>query len=213
MKSNFLSFSSGRRAIDKLRKSLAIEHAKLEVLEGISRMAQEAYTLEKLYEYYLNLVLRITGTTAGSILLVDELSKDLVFVAVKGKGSSGLLGKRIPMGEGIAGWGARTGRSYFAGNATRDRKTFRRNDLELLNAISAQMGTVIENTRLFEKYDDKVKKLKILKEVSEVLNSTLDEKEVRRRAMEAATRLMNAEGGSLLLIDQKTRELFFEVAL
>ncbi|OGV98941.1 MAG: phosphohydrolase [Nitrospinae bacterium RIFCSPLOWO2_12_39_15] len=75
------------------------------------------------------------------------------------------------------------------------------------------MGTVIENTRLFEKYDDKVKKLKILKEVSQVLNSTLDEKEVRRRAMEAATRLMNAEVGSLLLIDQKTRELFFEVAL
>src|SRR3989304_6939495 len=121
MKSNFLSFSSGRRAIDKLRKSLAIEHAKLEVLEGISRMAQEAYTLEKLYEYYLNLVLRITGTTAGSILLVDELNKDLVFAAVKGKGSRGLLGKRIPMGEGIAGWVARTGRSYFAGKGTQDR--------------------------------------------------------------------------------------------
>ena len=253
MKSNFLSFSLGRRSIDKLRKSLAIEHAKLKVLQGISRMAQEAYTLEKLYEYDLNLVLRITGTTAGSILLVDELSKDLVFVAVKGKGSSGLLDKRIPMGEGIAGWVARTGRSYFAGNAThdrlikkefgqqigvttqnilcvpiksghrifgvleilnrRDRKPFRRDDLELLDAISTQMGTVIENTRLFEKYDDKVKKLKILKEVSQVLNSTLDEKEVRRLAMEAATRLMNAEVGSLLLIDQKTRELFFEVAL
>jgi hypothetical protein len=45
---------------------------------------------------------------------VDELNKDLVFAAVKGKGSSGLLGKRIPMGEGIAGWVARTGRSYFA---------------------------------------------------------------------------------------------------
>lgn len=245
--------SSGRRAIDGLRKSLAIEHAKLEVLEGISRMAEEAYTLEQLYDYYLKLILKITGTQAGSILLLDEVSKDLVFVAVKGKGSSGLLGKKIPVGEGIAGWVARTGRSYFAGDATkdrlikkefgrqigvttqnilcvplktghrvlgvleilnrRDRKPFRRDDLELLDAISAQMGTVIENTRLFEKYDDKVKKLKILKEVSQILNSTLDEKEVRRRAMEAATRLMNAEVGSLLLIDEKTRELFFEVAL
>lgn len=245
--------SPGRRAIDRLRKSLAIEHAKLQVLQGISRMAKEAYTLEKLYDYYLKLILHITGTQAGSILLVDEVSKDLIFVASKGKGSSGLLGKKIPVGEGIAGWVARTGRSYFAGDATkdrlikrefglkigvttrnilcvpvkagnrvlgvmevlnkRDRKPFHREDLELLDAISAQMGTVIENTRLFEKYDDKVKKLKILKEVSQVLNSTLDEKEVRRRAMEAATRLMNAEMGSLLLIDEETRELFFEVAL
>lgn len=48
---------------------------------------------------------------------------------------------------------------------------------------------------------------------SNILNSTLEQKEVIRRAMEAATSLMEAEVGSLLLIDEKTNELFFEVAL
>lgn len=55
--------------------------------------------------------------------------------------------------------------------------------------------------------------LEVMEEIGRLLNSTLDEREVRRRAMEAATRLMRSEVGSLLLIDPETQELFFEVAL
>lgn len=55
--------------------------------------------------------------------------------------------------------------------------------------------------------------LETMEEMGRLLNSTLDEREVRKRAMEAATRLMRSEVGSLLLIDSETKELFFEVAL
>lgn len=55
--------------------------------------------------------------------------------------------------------------------------------------------------------------LEAMEEIGRLLNSTLDEREVRRRAMEAATRLMRSEVGSLLLIDPETQALFFEVAL
>jgi HD-GYP domain-containing protein (c-di-GMP phosphodiesterase class II) len=55
--------------------------------------------------------------------------------------------------------------------------------------------------------------LETMEEMGRLLNSTLDEREVRKRAMEAATRLMHSEAGSLLLIDPDTKELFFEVAL
>lgn len=58
-----------------------------------------------------------------------------------------------------------------------------------------------------------VKKLQLLEKVGRILNSTLDEREVRLRAMKAATSLMESEVGSLLLIDPATQELFFEVAL
>jgi putative nucleotidyltransferase with HDIG domain len=50
-------------------------------------------------------------------------------------------------------------------------------------------------------------------QLANVLNSTLDQREVRKRAMEAATSLMDAEVGSLLLVDEKSNDLFFEVAL
>ncbi|MBI5188950.1 MAG: HD-GYP domain-containing protein [Nitrospirae bacterium] len=58
-----------------------------------------------------------------------------------------------------------------------------------------------------------IEQLNTLIELSSLINSTLDTKEIRKRAIEAATRLMDAEAGSLLLVDQETGELFFEVAL
>lgn len=215
-------------------------------------MSREILPLDRLYDHYLGVILKLTRTRAGSILLVDEVSKDLIVVASKGKRSEGPVGKRTPVGGGIAGWVARSGHSYFTGDAghgpsikkemaqatgvdshhilcvplkighrvqgvveilnKKNRKPFLREDLNLLDSIAAQVATVIENARLFEKYDHKVHKLRTLKEISRLLNSTLDENEVKKRAVEAATQLMDAEAGSLLLIDESTQELFFDVA-
>jgi sigma-B regulation protein RsbU (phosphoserine phosphatase) len=49
--------------------------------------------------------------------------------------------------------------------------------------------------------------------VSTLITSTLDELEIRRRAVEAATRLVDAERASLLLIEGRGNRLYFEVAL
>ena len=55
--------------------------------------------------------------------------------------------------------------------------------------------------------------LKTLARLSAILNSTLDPREVQKSAMESATELMKAEVGSLLLVDEKSNDLYFEVAL
>jgi len=60
---------------------------------------------------------------------------------------------------------------------------------------------------------DQVERLNLLLQLGRILNSTLDHKEVRRRAIEAASQLMKAEVGSLLLIDEEKDQLHFEVAL
>ncbi|MHB8882780.1 MAG: HD domain-containing phosphohydrolase [Thermodesulfovibrionales bacterium] len=59
----------------------------------------------------------------------------------------------------------------------------------------------------------KVEQLTTLMELSSLVNSTLDTREIRRRAIEAATKLADTETGSLLLVDPETGDLFFEVAL
>lgn len=59
----------------------------------------------------------------------------------------------------------------------------------------------------------KLEQLNTLVELSSLIISTLDTREIRKRAIEAATRLMDAEAGSLLLVDKETEELFFELAL
>jgi HD-GYP domain-containing protein (c-di-GMP phosphodiesterase class II) len=237
----------------RLKTELSIQQARLAVLQGMSQLAHQAGSMEELYDSYLQTILKVTRTQAGSILLLDRLSNQLEYVACHGERASRLLHQRLAIGEGIAGWVAQTGQAYFAGDSRRDlrrrkdfarrigfktrdvlcaplkishrvvgvvevfnrqdQRPFRHEDLELLEAISAQIALVIENTQLFEMHEAKIQKLRTLEEISRVLNSTLDEKVITHRAMQAATKLMDTEAGSLLLIDPVRKELFFEVAL
>jgi putative nucleotidyltransferase with HDIG domain len=77
------------------------------------------------------------------------------------------------------------------------------------------MKRMVFSWRLFKSrpVEGRVERFALLSQMGRILNSTLDHSEVRRRAMEAATRLMNAEVGSLLLIDEEKQQLHFEVAL
>jgi diguanylate cyclase (GGDEF)-like protein len=61
--------------------------------------------------------------------------------------------------------------------------------------------------------DKRLHQLNTLIEMTSLINSTLDPSVLRKKAVEAVTRLLDAEAGSLLLIDQKTEDLFFEVAV
>ncbi len=61
-------------------------------------------------------------------------------------------------------------------------------------------------------YEKKLKQLEVLLKVSSLINSTLDPSEIQRRTIEALTTLLEAEAGSLLLLDEETEELYFEVA-
>jgi serine/threonine-protein kinase len=58
-----------------------------------------------------------------------------------------------------------------------------------------------------------IRQLKTLIELSTILNSTRDPHEVRKRAIEAVTQIIDCETGSLLLLDEEKEELYFEVAL
>ncbi|GAB4436662.1 MAG: HD domain-containing protein [bacterium] len=56
-------------------------------------------------------------------------------------------------------------------------------------------------------------RLKSLLRITTLLNSSLDVDYVKKKTIEGITELVNAEVGSLLLLDEKTNELYFEVAL
>lgn len=90
---------------------------------------------------------------------------------------------------------------------------FEKRDLTILTVLALRISTVLEKARLFTMLDRSVKQFATLADVDALLNSTLDQKVIRKRAMEAITLLMNADVGSLLLVDDEKRELYFEVAL
>ncbi|MBI3794781.1 MAG: sigma 54-interacting transcriptional regulator [Nitrospinae bacterium] len=54
--------------------------------------------------------------------------------------------------------------------------------------------------------------LKIIKDISEIVNSTINMSHLLDVIIATATRIMNAKASSLLLIDEKTGKLFFHIA-
>lgn len=59
----------------------------------------------------------IFGAAASSIFLVDEVSGELVFEAVSGKGEEFLVGTVFPAGVGIAGWVLASGEALVVDDA------------------------------------------------------------------------------------------------
>lgn len=55
--------------------------------------------------------------------------------------------------------------------------------------------------------------LKKILEFSAIINSSLEIEEIRKRTIEALVELTNSEAGSLLLYDENTEELYFDVAI
>lgn len=91
--------------------------------------------------------------------------------------------------------------------------SFDPDDAELATTMGHQLGMTMENTRLYSEAAKRVVQSSTLMELSAILNSTLQISEVLRLAVEAATRLMECEVGSLLLLNEECDELIFEVAL
>lgn len=230
-----------------LKKLVSLEKIKQEFLHGTIDNA----ALDKLLADYLAVILRLTGTEAGCILLREQ--DELVFRAARGPRAKALINKRLSLDEGIAGWVATTGKTYLSSDVRKDTRwnsrigaeirfltknilaaplttadsvigvvevinkrdglPFDRTDREMLVTLAGQLAVDVAYVQFLAKSRKEAERKAMQMQFAMVLNSTLDQREVRKRAMEAATSLMDAEVGSLLLVDPDTNELFFEVAL
>lgn len=90
---------------------------------------------------------------------------------------------------------------------------FTDHDLWLLSAIATQAAIAVRNAHLFESSQRRAAEMALLNDVARTLSSTLQLDEVLTRIMEQVETLLNVEAGSLLLTDQTTGELVFQIAL
>ncbi|MBI5894238.1 MAG: GAF domain-containing protein [Deltaproteobacteria bacterium] len=90
---------------------------------------------------------------------------------------------------------------------------YQKRDIDILTTLAGHASIILDKARLFLEIEKRVDEFRTLNEVGNLLISTLDQHVVRKRAMEAITKLMNAEVGSLLMVDEEKKELYFEVAL
>ncbi len=82
-----------------------------------------------------------------------------------------------------------------------------------LQIFADQAAMVIENTRLRAETRRSIRELSALNRIQASINSTLELEWVLQLAMQEAQNLFGVEKCSLMLLDEQTNELFFQIAL
>ncbi len=106
-----------QREADSLRRFLT----SIQKLIDAAHNRQHNTQVLDLLEHVLDNALRAINARDGSLLAPDEETRELVFIIVQGdEPHTELLGKRLPRGEGIAGWVAKNRRATVVNNVSAD---------------------------------------------------------------------------------------------
>jgi signal transduction histidine kinase len=76
----------------------------LQLLQEMTLKLTSELNVEVLLENILNSAIKVVGAVAGSLILLDGRTDELVFAVVVGGSGEALQGQRMPRDKGIAGW-------------------------------------------------------------------------------------------------------------
>ncbi|MBN1580363.1 MAG: GAF domain-containing sensor histidine kinase [Anaerolineae bacterium] len=77
---------------------------RFQVLQRISQQVAWELDIDRLLHSILRSAVEVMEATAGSLLLLDEMTDELVFAVIEGGGGERLLNTRMSRHQGIAGW-------------------------------------------------------------------------------------------------------------
>ena len=90
---------------------------------------------------------------------------------------------------------------------------FTNEQVNLLQAVADQAAAAIVKSRLLQEAERRTHQLTTLNEVARSLTSTLELDPLLNQILNSAVEILNCEAGSLLLVDESTGELSFEVVV
>lgn len=98
--------------------------AALLALQEIAQNLAAELDIETLLDNIVESAVKVVQASAGSLLIWDPLTNDLVFAVVKGGGGESLIGIRMPAYKGVAGWVLANQRSAIVSNVHQDPRFF-----------------------------------------------------------------------------------------
>ncbi len=119
--------------VDQL--AIAIENARLydeinrrvqelKSLNEIGQAVNSTLNLEKTLTLITDHTTRLMDVAAASVALRDEASNEVWFAAAFGEGSEAVIGLRMELGQGLAGWVAQSGQPVIVPDVTKDPRFF-----------------------------------------------------------------------------------------
>lgn len=106
--------------IDSLKEYHALDSDKLCSVMEICHLIGSTLNLSEVLVLIMNHVNRLTHSVGSTLMLVDELTEELVFSIPTGPKARTLREYRIPKGKGIAGWVAQNQKSLIVNDAQND---------------------------------------------------------------------------------------------
>jgi signal transduction histidine kinase len=101
----------------------------LAVLNEMSTSLSSTLDLDKVLTLIMERINAVLKVEAGSLLLIDDEPGELVFQIALGEKAEGVKPFRLPMGVGIAGHVAQSGKPLMISDAQKDRRHFREVDV------------------------------------------------------------------------------------
>jgi len=141
----------------------------------------------------------------GRPILTDDYTQECLRRGVKPGGQTGQAWMGVPLNAGDQVIGVMNVSSFDAV------VTYSDEQLQFFSAIADQAAAILDKARLYQEMEERARQLAALNEVGSVITSTLDLEAVLDLIMDMAVELLHAEAGSLILVDQDTGELVFEV--
>jgi len=108
------------RQIDSLKDYHSLDSEKLCSVMEICHLIGSTLNLSEVLVLIMNHVNRLTNSVGSTLMLVDELTDELVFSIPTGPKAQTLRDIRIPKGKGIAGWVAQNQQPIIVNDAQND---------------------------------------------------------------------------------------------
>lgn len=127
-KSSLSELETLRQEAAQLRResAAALEQVSvLQVLQNLTCTLSSELNLEPLLQMILGSAVQVMGASAGSLLLLDRQTDELVFEVIEGGIGAALEGTRMPADKGIAGWVAIHREPLIVDDVNRDDRYFR----------------------------------------------------------------------------------------
>ncbi|MBN1487761.1 MAG: GAF domain-containing protein [Anaerolineae bacterium] len=93
-----------------------------------------------------------------------------------------------------------------------ERLVFNQEDQNFFTTTAAQAASILQRLQLYEGLETRARQLGTLNEVGKLLASSLDINEVLDLVVKHAAKLLDSEAGSLLLLDDNSGDLIFQIS-
>jgi signal transduction histidine kinase len=181
-----------------------------DVKRGTMRFAFYVEGSERLYpddEWPIDTGLSGEIMRRGQPIITDDYVKECERRGLSAGGRPGRAWMGVPLNAGNMPMGIMVVSDF------REEVAYSPEQLQIFAAIADQAASVLDKGRLYRETSERARQLAVLNEVGSSITSTLDLRTVLTTIMSKAMELLNAEAGSLLLVDDQHNELVFEVTL